>query len=148
MAFLGLLFQDHEIKLKIEQMAHDGLISVAKQIRLGDLDTDMKLSFEPARAGTVWNGIIVGKLTGFREAQIMLCKISQLLMECQQKELHVLNWKGFQLSKDEWLRIFQRHNIKIHVYLELEFLAKTNLFLKQNLIIMSKSEALCLKIQI
>ena len=26
----------------------------------------MKLSFEPAKAGSAWNGIIVGKLTGFR----------------------------------------------------------------------------------
>ena len=124
MAFLGLVFQDHEIKLTIEQMAQDGLISVGKQIRLSDLEKEMKLSFEPVRAGTAWNGIIVGKLTGFREAQIMLSKISQLLMECQQKELHVLNWTGFQLCKDEWLRTFQRHNIKIHVYLALEFMSK------------------------
>ena len=146
MAFLGLLFHDNEIRLKVEQMAHDGLISVSKQIRLVDLDTDMKLSFVPARAGKAWNGMVVGKLTGFREAQIMLCKISQLLLECKQKELNVLNWKGFQLSKNEWLRIFQRHNIKMFIS-NWNFWPWQNLFLKQDWIIMNKSEALCLKVQ-
>ena len=94
-AFLGLVFQDQDIKLTIEQMAQNGLVSVGKQIQIKDLETEMKLSFEPAMAGSAWNGIIVGKLTGFREAQIMLSKISQLLIECQQNELHVLNRSGF-----------------------------------------------------
>jgi hypothetical protein len=146
MEFLGLLFQDNEIRLTVEEMAHDGLISLAKQIQLVDLDTDMKLSFVPAQAGKVWNGMVVGKLTGFREAQIMLCKISQLLLECKQKELNVLNWKGFQLSKNEWLRIFQRHNIKMFIS-NWNFWPWQNLFLKQDWIIMNKSEALCLKVQ-
>ena len=130
MAFVGLLFQDNEIRLTVEQMANEVLISVAKQTHLVDSDTDMQLIFEPARAGKSWNGVVVGKLTGYREAQIMLCKISQLLLKGQQREVHVLNWTGFQLSKGEWLRSFQMNNIKIHVYLELENLANAKTIFK------------------
>ena len=42
-------------------------------------------------------------------------------------------WTGFQLSKDEWLRTFQRHNIKIHVYFALEFLSKPKSVFKTKL---------------
>ena len=60
----------------------------------------------------------------------MLCKISQLLLKAQQREIHALNWTGFQLSKGEWLRSFQMNKIKIHVYLELENLANAKTIFK------------------
>ena len=85
-------------------MANELLTPVKKKENLTDSDADMQLSFEPARAGKGCYGVVVGCLVGYKTSQIMLCRISQLLLKCQQREVH---WMEFQLIKQEWLRIFE-----------------------------------------
>ena len=56
MAFLGLLFQDNDIRLTVEQIANEGLISVAKRTLLVDSNTEMKLSNYTGRESMAWGG--------------------------------------------------------------------------------------------